>query len=594
MAMNTSTILFALVISSAVTTASAQTGSDDCLVPDVLIGQGLFPYDLTNATTGLEGQGECWSSPAYNDVWFRWTADATGLAVIGNCLPFPNHPTHFTALAAYPDSGCPIDGTSLDCDRSGCSGLGASLNFPVVAGASYILQVGSQFASSIGTSGAIEISIVPPMTNDDCSNPISIAGEGLFQFNQIGATQGAEGQAGSCGTFEDDVWFDWTASVTGTVTISTCGLAGHDTKLAAYPSGGCPTNGSALACNDDSIDCFGYYESSMSFFVTAGMSYLVQLGSSGSGGMGSGNFEVVISPMENDECTNPDVIVGQGSFPYDNTYATRSAEGQSESICYEFYAGAYTTEVHNDLWYSWTPNATGVAEISTCNSGVWQDVKLVLYPGGGCPVLASALACDFNSCTMGARLSYPVVAGATYTLQVGTAPYATGGASRFDISIDGEVVLGTPFCSCEAVGSAPCANYGAPGNGCGNGSSPEGANLTGSGAGTLGSDTVVLSATGLVPGQPGLYFQGLNAIAGGMGTFFGDGLRCAGGGVVRLGVVVADGSGNSDTTGFAQPISILGGVSLGDLRHYQLWYRDPVGTQCGFAFNLTNGFTIQW
>ncbi|HJP01808.1 MAG TPA: hypothetical protein QF764_08595 [Planctomycetota bacterium] len=149
---------------------------------------------------------------------------------------------------------------------------------------------------------------------------------------------------------------------------------------------------------------------------------------------------------------------------------------------------------------------------------------------------------------------------------------------------------GTGFCDCSTSTSA-CGTSGGAGNGCSNGSNPAGANLGGSGVADTAADTAVLLGSGLVPGQPGLYFQGDNAINGGNGVTFGDGLRCAGQNVQRLQVRVADGSGNSETN---VSISTQGGVSPGDTKHYQLWYRDPAGSPCGTTFNLTNGYTIVW
>jgi hypothetical protein len=92
-----------------------------------------------------------------------------------------------------------------------------------------------------------------------------------------------------------------------------------------------------------------------------------------------------------------------------------------------------------------------------------------------------------------------------------------------------------------------------------------------------------------LPVGPGLYFQGENAVNGGQGSYFGDGLRCAGGGVIRLEVQFSSG-GNSHST-----VSIVtkGGVVAGQTKHYQLWYRDP-NTPCGSTFNLTNGYEITW
>ncbi|MCB9913912.1 MAG: hypothetical protein H6828_02040 [Planctomycetes bacterium] len=78
---------------------------------------------------------------------------------------------------------------------------------------------------------------------------------------------------------------------------------------------------------------------------------------------------------------------------------------------------------------------------------------------------------------------------------------------------------------------------------------------------------------------------------GGAGTLFGDGLRCAGGSVVRLQIRVAGASGTSVTT---VNVGVKGGVAIGDVRRYQLWYRDPAGSPCGAFFNLTNGLELTW
>jgi hypothetical protein len=112
-----------------------------------------------------------------------------------------------------------------------------------------------------------------------------------------------------------------------------------------------------------------------------------------------------------------------------------------------------------------------------------------------------------------------------------------------------------------------------------------------SGSSSLLAADLILSSTGLVPSQPGLYFQGNNAIADGAGVAFGDGLRCAGGGVIRLQVSFADSSGASATS---IDIGAKGSVSVGDTKRYQVWYRDPSTSPCGAQFNLSNGFEVVW
>jgi hypothetical protein len=582
-------LLVALAATSSMCLVSAQAGSDSCTTPTAIAGQGSFAFDNTLATTGLEGQTEflCYAfgtSAVNNDVWYSWTADITGTAVVSTCSASID-----TKIASYPGGGCPTAGTSIACNDDAC-GLQSSITFPVTAGTAYMLQVGTFSASAFGT-GNVDIGIFGPVVNDNCSAPTSIAGQGSFPFNQLGATTGTEGQAealcyqfGTIGV-DSDVWYSWTADASGTAVISTC-TSGVDTKLAIYPGGGCPVAGSAIDCNDDSCGL----QSQILPNVTQGTTYMIQLGVAPGATGGTGNLDIqIVPPLTANDCSTPDTISGQGSFAYINTIATTGVEGQSETLCYAFG----TSAVNNDIWYSWTADATGPATVSTC-AGATFDTKIAAYPGTGCPTAGSSLACNDDTCGLQSEITFNVVAGTTYTLQIGTFSAATvGGAASFDISIVGPAEPGTAYCFCDS-GNAPCGNSGTAGNGCANGSNAAGANLTGSGTATIGSDSLVLSATGLVPNQPGLYFQGNAAVNGGAGVIFGDGIRCAGTTVIRLGVAAADASGASSTAGFATSISVKGGVSTGDLRHYQLWYRDPAGSPCGALFNLTNGYSVQW
>jgi hypothetical protein len=151
---------------------------------------------------------------------------------------------------------------------------------------------------------------------------------------------------------------------------------------------------------------------------------------------------------------------------------------------------------------------------------------------------------------------------------------------------------GAAFCSGDGTGSAcPCANPGAPGHGCANGSASAGARLGACGSASVAAADLRLVGSGAVPSQAGLYFQGDAALNGGNGLPFRDGLRCAGGLVIRLETVTADADGSSQSS---IDIAQKGGVAAGDTRHYQLWYRDPTGSPCGTGSNLSNGLTLVW
>jgi hypothetical protein len=176
--------------------------------------------------------------------------------------------------------------------------------------------------------------------------------------------------------------------------------------------------------------------------------------------------------------------------------------------------------------------------------------------------------------------------------------FGTYGRGIWDYSIGepGPTGPGLGYCFGDGVSPCPCGNdndgsLNGGQSGCANGVSAGGAVLLGSGSNSVSAGDLSLEAFGLDPNQPGLYFQGVNQIAGGLGVGFGDGLRCAGGEVIRLQVVVADSFGDSNTS---ISVASRGGASAGDVKRYQLWYRNPNTSACLTGFNLSNGYEVAW
>ncbi len=569
-------------------------GTDSCTTPTPIAGQGLFLFDQTSATTGTEGQSEsiCYqvgTSGINFDVWFEWTADATGPATVTTC----GGASHDTKVAAYPGSGCPASGSSLACNDDGC-GLQSSICFPAVNTNVYALQIGTFPGAPAGGAGHITVTIASGLNgSDDCATATAISGQGNFFFDLTNATTGTEGQSESlcCSVatcmIDGDVWYNWTADATGVATLSTCGLTASDTKIAAYPGTNCPTTGSSLACNDDACGV----QTTICFPVTAGTDYTLQVGTY-PGKIGcTGEFSMTIAGSGGggtDDCATPDAITGQGSFPFDTTCATTGIEGQNESLCYAFG----TSGINFDVWFAWTADCSGPTEISTC-AGASHDTKLAIYPGNGCPATGSSLACNDDTCGLQSTVSLQAVMGTTYSLQVGSFPGGGNGSGSFTVLTSPCDGGGPGTADCFGDGSAtacPCGNIGGSSEGCGN-STGAGCALTGSGSASIGAGDLVLAASGALPGQPGLFFQGSNFINGGNGVVFGDGLRCCGSGVVRLQIVVPDSSGDAATS---VDIGLTGGVAAGDNKCYQYWYRDPAGSPCGANFNLSNSYGINW
>ena len=154
---------------------------------------------------------------------------------------------------------------------------------------------------------------------------------------------------------------------------------------------------------------------------------------------------------------------------------------------------------------------------------------------------------------------------------------------------------GEPLCLGDGSGSAcPCGNN-SPASaqaGCLNSLGSPGS-LRGAGIARLSNDTLVLNGSGM-PNSTALYFQGTAAAGGGNGILLGDGLRCGGGSLIRLGVRTNVG-GASVFPGPSSPsLSVLGLVSTPGERIYQAWYRDPASFCTAQDYNVTNGLRVLW
>ena len=86
----------------------------------------------------------------------------------------------------------------------------------------------------------------------------------------------------------------------------------------------------------------------------------------------------------------------------------------------------------------------------------------------------------------------------------------------------------------------------------------------------------------------GLYFIGTVPIQ----LPFGEGIRCAGGGVTRLyPIVFAMGGVAVKTLNFGAP-NVAANVLPGSSLNFQLWFRDAMGGPIGF--NLSDGLNVVW
>jgi hypothetical protein len=234
--------------------------------------------------------------------------------------------------------------------------------------------------------------------------------------------------------------------------------------------------------------------------------------------------------------------------------------------------------------YAWASDFNTAQTIVTPGAGSIDPAQTVGAPWSGSPhVLGTTYALHhFTNVPQGGSISLTFTVGATFSSINGF---------QFVYSPNGAAL--TPFCFGDGSATAcPCGNAGAVGNGCASSVSPSGAHLAGTGNPSITNDTLTLDGT-LMPNSSALYFQGTSQTAGGAGTVFGDGLRCAGGTVIRLGTKTNVGGASSYPAG-STPISIKGANSAGNVRTYQCWYRNAAAFCTPSTFNLTNGVQTTW
>jgi len=477
--------------------------------------------------------------------------------------------------------------------------------------------------------------------SDSCATPDLIAGTGSFAFDNSTATTGTEGQAESLclvyghTSIANDVWFEWTADFTGSCQVDTCGSI-VDTKIAAYPGGGCPANGTALACNDDDPACG--FQSRIVFPVSTGQSYLLQVGTYYSASGGTGTLNVGPEPVA------PCPVMHDG--------ASENAAGLTFGghMGWMIYVDCLTTIDTIRVAYGTPASPGGIASGSPVTLAIWDDPSNDGDPADATllttiPVPAGVAQADTDVLnvysTGGIGVSGGTWVGVVCTHGAGETPAAldeshtgyarnwimgmsAGSGQPFDFAnlgandippIDTDIVFpgnyllevtGTPVGGPPGVGycfgdpgsgtPCPCSNDNdgtVPGSGCDNGVFASGAQLTGSGVASVSADSLVLRTTHLEPSNSGLYFQANNDLS--PGNVWGDGLQCAGGNLKRLQVRFADASGTSYTTiGISAK---AGNVVAGDTKRYQCWYRTTQAPPCGVGvndFNSSNGYEVTW
>ena len=154
------------------------------------------------------------------------------------------------------------------------------------------------------------------------------------------------------------------------------------------------------------------------------------------------------------------------------------------------------------------------------------------------------------------------------------------------------------FCAGDGVDAhvttaCPCGNVGGVGRGCAWHAGPQGALLAASG--TTNPDALVLTASGMPASAPStIFLKGDVLVAG--GVVFGDGVRCVGGNLIRLGTKTNVGGAAQYPEAGNAAISVRGQTPVGSgaIGYYQTYYRNAAVFCTSSTFNVTNAVRVVW
>jgi len=549
---------------------------DDCGAPVVLVdGSSSSAFDTLDASSDGPNPscGGAFGSP--NDVWYRWSPDADGA---------------WTFLT----SGSTFDTRLTLFDACGGIELGCAAGLPesnlIVAGlfdaSTYWLQL-SGVDTTTGT-GQLEVAPFTTAPNDECASATLLsAGPATLPFSTTNASDSASGA--SCGFGSNaDVWYEWSPDTDGPWRFTTCGQTNYDSRLGLYTSCG----GSELACNDNTPGCAGLSSRMDVPGLLNGTSYWICIGGY-NGASGAGVLDVLpLMPPPSDSCSGAlALVLGANAVSTDQATASGvHATGlppfvdntAADTAC-ENLDGA-PEDLDIDVFHTFVPPVTGDYLLSTCNMNSY-DTQLAIY-SGACGNL-TALACndDGPGCGLGSELRASALsAGVTYTVQVGAFAAGVTGTATLDVSLVDSV--GQSYCTSLPNEATPVGG-------------PVGALIVATGSASVSANDLTLHAGPIRPGEPAILYYGDTRVNGGNGLPFGDGLRCAGGTVIRFFPFVnADASGTlTQSVNNSAPFVTTSGapITAAATLHFQFWYRSPLGPYGqggGASYNLSDALSV--
>ena len=355
---------------------------------------------------------------------------------------------------------------------------------------------------------------IPP-PNDDCIDAI-VAVDGSNPYSTVNATLDASGPAPFDANLTEDIWFVYTATCDGDLTIDTCefDLLNNDTVLEVHDGSTCPPAavGADRSSDDDCGSGSGFASTVTIVGVTTGQEFLIRLsgwngsdetglleitcvaaggpeaccfadgscsdltpvdcGMMGGTNQGIGTVCATTScpqpPPANDDCDNAIAV----------TTGPNAGQANNSSAGADLVEASCQANSNGDVWFVWTADCDGNASIDTEGSvfTTSNDTVLSIYSTscGGAEV-----ACDDDGGSgLLSTTTFPVLTGEVYYIRVAGFGTNTGDVN-INIACASNAMEACCFpdgsCTDEVVGD--CAGLGGIGQGggtdCGSVSCPQ-------------------------------------------------------------------------------------------------------------------------
>lgn len=286
------------------------------------------------------------------------------------------------------------------------------------------------WTEGIDCTTACPISTAP--ANDECVNAIDVTG--TYPVVVEGTTINATEDCPEVFTAWNGVWYKFDVPYENfNVNIDFCNTPTEIYSIGAVLHHSCVCDDYTLYTSGAFADCGdGYDTPSINWNGMTGpttLYYLVAM-TDADDLPAPMDFHFTISveeiiPPENDLCSDA-IYITEGTYTANTAMASTDESG---------YAG-------QNIWYVYTPSATGIANFSLCGSDF--DTKMAVYDGYTCSPLPTQLAYDDDDCpTNTASLieGIPVVYGNEYLVEVGGYSTYTGNT---ELVID--LVIGGACC----------------------------------------------------------------------------------------------------------------------------------------------------